>query len=185
LLAPYLDNVGVTSDSNPAIGNVDGDGVSFSAQALAAAGVRGGAVLTHQGVPFRWPAAAAGAADNVTAAGQSLTVRGTGRTLAFLVTAAWGTAAGTAKVVYANGSTQAFSLSAPDWTDGCSSGGAGVVAFTPYRNNPGNGGSACIYYASVRLQAQPVTGIILPDISPPEPPDGHPSMHIFAITISP
>jgi alpha-L-fucosidase 2 len=182
LLAPYLDNVGVTSDSNSDIGNFDGDGESFSAQELAAAGLRGGAVITYQGVPFRWPAAAAGTADNVTAAGQSLAIRGTGSTLSFLVSAGWGPAGGTAKVVYANGSTQAFTISAPDW--GCSSpSGPGVVAYTPDRDAaPGTG---CVYYASVRLQAaQTVTGIVLPDTNTPQPQDGHPSLHIFAITIS-
>jgi hypothetical protein len=182
LLAPYLDNVGVTSDSNPGAGNLDGSGNSFSAEALAASGVQGGSVITYSGVSFRWPDAAVGAADNVTAAGQTLTTSGSGSTLAFLVTAAWGPVEGTATVVYAGGSTQRFTISAPDWEDSCpSADGPGVAVYTSQHTD---GAPACVFYASVRLQAgQTVTGIILPRISPPVPPDGVPSLHIFAITI--
>lgn len=181
-LAPYLDSVGVTSDSSPSAGNLDGSGNSFSAQALAAIGVQGGSVITYSGVPFRWPDAAVGAADNVTAAGQTLTTSGSGSTLAFLVTSAWGPVEGTAAVVYADGSTQPFTISAPDWEDSCPSAAApGVAVYTSYHTD---GAPACLFYASVRLRAgQTVTGIILPRISPPVPPAGVPSLHIFAITI--
>jgi hypothetical protein len=181
-LAPYLDSVGITSDSDPSAGNLDGSGNSFSAQALAASGVRGGSVITHSGVPFRWPDAPVGAADNVTAAGQTLTTRGSGSTLAFLVTAAWGPANGTATVMYASGSTQRFTISAPDWEDGCTSARApGVVVYTSHHTD---GAPACVFYASVRLRAaQTVTGIVLPRISAPVPANGVTSLHIFAITI--
>jgi hypothetical protein len=183
-LARYLDDVGVTSDSNPDIGNLDGDGESFSAQALAASGARSGAVITYNGVPFRWPDAADGRADNVMAAGQALSVKGSGRTLAFLVTAGWGPARGTGKVVYANGSTQTFTIGSPDWGSSCPApGGPGVAVFTPYHNAAN--GSACLYYASVQLQAgRTVTQIILPDVGSASPHDSVPSLHIFAITIN-
>jgi hypothetical protein len=182
-LAGYLDDVGVTSDSNPGIGNLDGDEESFSAQSLAARGVRGGSVITYNGVPFRWPDAAIGTADNVTAAGQALAIRGSGSTLAFLVTAGWGPAQGTGKVVYANGSTQEFAIGAQDWAAGCPAADApGVVVYTPDHND--GDAPACLYYASVRLQpAQTVSRIILPRTSTPQPQNGVPSLHIFAITI--
>jgi hypothetical protein len=181
-LAPYLDNVGVTSDSNPGVGNLDGSGNSFSAEALAASGAQGGSVITYSGVPFRWPGAAVGAADNVTAAGQTLTTRASGSTLAFLVTAAWGPVEGTATVVYASGSTQRFTISAPDWENSCpSADGPGVVMYTAQHTD---GAPACLFYASVGLRAgQTVTRIILPPISTPVPGFGVPSLHIFAITI--
>jgi hypothetical protein len=182
-LMRYLDDVGVTSNGNPTIGNLDGNGESFSAQELAARGVRGGSVITYNGVPFRWPDAAVGEADNVTAAGQALTIGSKGSTLAFLVTAGHGPAEGTAKVVYANGSTQKFTIGAPDWMGSClSAGGPGVVVYSPHHD--GSAGPACLFYGSVRLQsAQPVTRIILPDLGPPLPHKGDPSLHIFAITI--
>jgi alpha-L-fucosidase 2 len=186
-LARYFDNVAVTSNSDPTIGNLDGSGSAFSLQALAAAGVRPGGVITYQGVPFTWPDVVAGKPDNVTASGQTLTVRGAGTSLAFLLNAGWGPARGAATVVYANGSRQMFRIAAPDWYTSChSAGGPDVAVFTPYRNQ-GNGAASfttCLYYASVRLRsAQPVQAIVLPDISPPLPRSGKPSLHIFAITI--
>jgi hypothetical protein len=186
-LARYLDNVGIASNSHPTQGNLDGTGSAFSAQALAAHGASAGRTLTYHGVPFRWPDAAAGAPDNVTASGQTLRLGGAGRALAFLVTAGWGPAQGTGKVVYASGSTQDFTISAPDWYRNCASAkGPGVVVYTPYRNQ-GNGRAsftACVYYASVRLRpGQRVTRIVLPDISTAVPVNEDPSLHIFAATI--
>jgi hypothetical protein len=183
-LGHYLNNVGVTSNSNPAIGNLDGSGSAFSLQALAARGVRPGAKITYHGVPFSWPDAAVGQADNVTASGQALMIHGAGSRLAFLVTAGWGPASGTGKVIYADGATQKFTITAPDWFDSCPSPAA--VVDTPYRNQGSARASftACLYYASVRLHAsQVVKRIVLPDISAPRPLAGDPSLHIFAITI--
>lgn len=184
-LAPYLDNVGATSDSDPAVGNLDGSGSAFSLQALATHGVRPGATITYHGVSFTWPDAAAGRPDNVTSSGQALTIHGAGRALAFLVTAGWGPARGTATVVYSNGSTQRFTIGAPDWYRDCPS-GPGVVVYTPYRDR-GNGRAsftACVFYASVRLRAsQTVKQIVLPDISPSVPRPGDPSLHVFAVTV--
>jgi len=182
-----LDNIGVASDSDPTAGNLDGSGSAFSAQALAADGARPGAVITSDGVTFTWPDAAAAAPDNVTASGQALPASGSGNTLSFLVTAGWGPATGTGTVVYADGSTQGFTIAAPDWWRGCSSPTApGVALYTPYRDQ-GNGRApftVCIYSASVPLRAgKEVDRIVLPDISDPVPRPGEASLHIFAATI--
>jgi hypothetical protein len=186
-LAHYLNNVGATSNSNPDVGNLDGSGEAFSVQALAASGIAPGAVIAYNGVPFRWPDAAAGEPDNVTASGQALTIHGAGTTLGFLLTAGWGPAQGTAKVVYSDGSTQRFTLGAPDWSGSCpSASGLGVTVYTPYHNQAGgrNSSASCLYYTSVRLHsAQPVRQIVLPDLTPPVPHAGDPSLHIFAATI--
>jgi hypothetical protein len=186
-LAPYFNNLGVVSARDQNAGNIDGGGFSFSMWALAARGAWPGATVTFHGVPFTWPDVAAGRPDNVVASGQTLRVRGAGRTLAFLVTAGWGPATGTAKVVYASGPVQKFTLSSPDWWLECSRTTPGEVLKTPYRY-PGNGqpGSftGCLFYASVRLRAgRPVAEIILPRISGPVPRGGKASLHIFAITI--
>jgi hypothetical protein len=186
-LAAYLDNIGATNDSDPGAGNLDGSTSSLSVQALAAQGVTPGGKITYNGVPFTWPDAAAANADNVTASGQALPLQGSGRSISFLLTAGWGPASGTGTLVYANGSTQTFTLGAPDWYTGCSSAKPpGTVIFTPYRNQ-GNGRASftvCLYNTSVGLHAgQPLKRIILPDISPPVPQSGKPSLHIFAITI--
>ncbi|MGH3166968.1 MAG: alpha-L-fucosidase, partial [Trebonia sp.] len=69
MLAAGCNNTGITNDSNTGAGNVDGNGYSFSAQALAAAGASPGAVIKAGGLSFTWPSAAAGSPDNVVADG--------------------------------------------------------------------------------------------------------------------
>jgi hypothetical protein len=189
-LAGYLNNVGVASASNQdaagSDGGIDGGGFVFSAEALAAAGARAGATITSHGVPFTWPDVAAGAPDNVVAAGQALRVSGAGTTLAFLLTAGWGPATGSGEVVYASGSTQKFTVDTPDWWTACSKTTPGDVLFMNdrYPADPSQAFTVCVYYASVPLHAgQPVKEIVLPDVSGPVPPDDAPSMHIFAVTI--
>jgi outer membrane biosynthesis protein TonB len=186
-LAPYFNNVGIASASNQDAGNLDGSGFAFSAEALAAAGARAGATITSHGVPFTWPDVAAGAPDNVVASGQTLQIKGAGKTLAFLLTAGWGPAAGTGEVVYASGATQKFTVDTPDWFTDCSRTTPGEVLYTPYRyptDVEPDTYPVCVYYASVPLHAgQPVKQIVLPDVSGSVPQDGDPSLHIFAVTI--
>jgi hypothetical protein len=177
--------VGITDDSNTTIGNLDGAGSSFSAQALAADGATAGATVTVGGVPFTWPNAASGDNDNVVASGQSFDLSGSGTALSFLLTAGYGPASGTGQVVYSDGTTQSFTLSSPDWLGGCSSSGAGVALYTPYRNRATGQNSlpVCVYDASVPLQAgKTVTRVVLPDVSSGVA-SGSPSLHIFAVTI--
>jgi hypothetical protein len=186
-LASYFNNIGVASASNQNAGNIDGNGFAFSAEALAAAGVRAGSTITYHGVQFTWPDVAAGRPDNVVASGQALRVSGAGTTLAFLVAAGWGPATGSGEVVYANGSTQKFTVDAPDWWTDCSRTTPGDVLFThgryPTDGQPDNF-MLCVYYASVPLHAgEQVKQIVLPDVSGSVPPAGDPSLHIFAVTI--
>jgi hypothetical protein len=189
-LASYFNNIGIAGASNQdaagSAGGIDGGGFVFSAEALAAAGARAGATVTYQGVPFTWPAVAAGAPDNVLAGGQTLRISGAGTTLGFLLTAGWGPATGSGEVVYANGSTQKFTVGAPDWWTACAKTAAGDVLFmnNRYPTDPSQAFTVCVYYASVPLHAgKPVKQIVLPDVSGPVPPDDAPSMHIFAVTI--
>jgi len=189
-LAAGFDNTGITDDSDPGAGNVDGAGYSFSAQALAAAGAQPGGTVTAGGQTFTWPDAAAGQPDNVVAAGQAFKVTGSGSQLGFLlsgtyVSAAHGAAAGTGQVVYGDGSTQSFSLNAPDWHGGCSQTGTGVALYTPYRNGPGGKSTldVCIYAASVPLTSgKTVSYVVLPDVSSGVKADV-PAMHVFAMAV--
>jgi hypothetical protein len=186
-LASYYNNIGITSNSEPAVGNLDGSGSVFSAQALAADGVRPGATISSHHVPFTWPDVIPGMPDNVTASGQALRASGSGKMLSFLVTAGWGPASGTGQVVYTDGSAQKFTIGAPDWLRSCSSReAAGVAVRTPYFNLANGRVSlkGCVFYASVPLQARKkVERIVLPNLSAPVPGSGDRSLHIFAITI--
>ncbi|HEY4464856.1 MAG TPA: hypothetical protein VGN41_19490, partial [Streptosporangiaceae bacterium] len=114
-LAASYDNVAISNDSDTAPGNFDGGGASFSAQALAAAGASPGATVTSSGMSFTFPAAAAGTSDNTVADNQWIGLSGSGSTLGFLVSGSYGPVTGTGQIVYTDGSTQSYTLTAPDW----------------------------------------------------------------------
>src|SRR5258708_9911320 len=85
-LAAAYDNVGITDNSNPALGNFDGTGDSFSAQALAAVAptpLTAGAQATVCGTTFTWPSPV-GAPDDVIADGQTINLSGSRTDLGFL-----------------------------------------------------------------------------------------------------
>ncbi|MET7283273.1 GH92 family glycosyl hydrolase [Kribbella sp. NPDC005582] len=123
----------------------DGGGVSYSRQALAAAGLTPGGTGSVQGLTFTWPDVPVGDPDNVPADGQLLNLNlpaGTTK-LSFIGSAVNGNQQGTATLNFSDGSTQPIDLSFSDWTLG----GGGdtvhfgnlIVATTPYRNESGGG----------------------------------------------
>ncbi|MEV0799585.1 GH92 family glycosyl hydrolase [Kribbella sp. NPDC050281] len=123
----------------------DGGGVSYSRQALAAAGLVPGGASTVQGLSFTWPDGPTGDPDNIPADGQLLNLdvpAGTTK-LSFVGSAVNGNQEGTATLNYADGTTSQLDLSFSDWTLG----GGGdtvhfgnvIVATTPYRNESGGG----------------------------------------------
>lgn len=184
-LADAYDNTGVSADDDTGAADLDGSGYSFSAAALAAAGVTPGAAVTAGGLTFTWPGAAAGTADNVVASGQAVTVDRSGSTLGFLDTATYGPAAGTGVIVYADGSTQPFTLTAPDWYAGPPAGSSAAITLA-YRNTPGNGRDdhpVYVYEQSVPLDSnKEVAAVVLPDASQGLT-GGSAAMHIFALTV--
>jgi predicted alpha-1,2-mannosidase len=145
LLASY-DNAGISNDSNVNAADFDGDGNSYSAQALSAAGLNAGQTTTVGGVPFTWPQPAPGYPDNTIASGQQITVNapaGT-QTLGFLGAATNGPSQGMATLHYSDGSTAQFWLGLSDWTLNAGSSkpsyGNVVAASTSYRNCAGCSG---------------------------------------------
>jgi NPCBM-associated, NEW3 domain of alpha-galactosidase/Carbohydrate esterase 2 N-terminal len=178
-LAAAFDNVGVSADTDTGAADLDGSGYSFSATALANAGVTPGSVVTADGLSFTWPQAAA--PDNVVASGQEIAMNAAGSTIGFLDTSTYGPVQGSGTIVYANGTTQSFTLDAPDWYNGGSSGAAISMA---YRNAPGNAQDdhpVYVYEQSVTLDSSSaIAGVVLPDVS--QGASG-PALHIFAMTI--
>lgn len=81
-LAAAYTNTGITDDSAPAAGASASSGKTYSAQALAAAGLKGGPV-SYGGTSFSWPSTT-GQPDNVEANGQLVAVSGSGSALSFL-----------------------------------------------------------------------------------------------------
>jgi hypothetical protein len=104
-LAPYDNDTGISSDSDQTAADFDGDGFSYSQQALAAAGVKLGGTVTSSGVQYTFPAAPAGTPDNVTAGGQTIKVLPvTGATeIGFLGAATNGPSTGTMTITYTDG----------------------------------------------------------------------------------
>jgi hyaluronoglucosaminidase len=187
-LAATFGNAGVTDDANisPAglNGGLDGDGSTLSAQELATHGLTPGASFTAGGISFGWPAAAAGAAGNTLADGQAIALNGAGTTLGLVTTGSYAPVTGTGQVVYTDGSTQAFTLTDPDWQ--ATTGGVVAVA-TTYHNLAGTGQvhrPANLYLNTVPLTAgKTVAAVILPTVSD-HTTGGTRSLHIFAIAVN-
>jgi beta-glucosidase-like glycosyl hydrolase len=144
------------SDDGTNAGDIDGNKASYSAQTLAAAtpSLTPGATVVHDGLTFTWPKSDPGTPDDVKAVGQVVPISGSGTKLGFLGTGVYGTASGTATIVYTDGTTQSFTLSFSDWWANSAAPGGDILATLPYLNI--NGGrqdqQVSVYYTSVALQ---------------------------------
>lgn len=181
-LAALFNNIGITDDTNTDPGNIDGSGSSLSAQALAGQGVTPGSTVTHRGMQFTWPDVPAGQPDNVAAGGQAIKANVSASSLGFLLTATYGPVSGTGKVIYSDGTSDDYTITAPDWYSSSSTGDS-AIAMT-YRNRSGNtqqSHAINVYFASVPLQTgKTVSTIVLPNVSQ-SVTSGVAAMHIFAI----
>ncbi|MFB9298980.1 GH92 family glycosyl hydrolase [Kibdelosporangium philippinense] len=119
-LRSVYNNVGISPDNAMASANFDNVGFSYSANALFNAGLKPGGTVTVDGLTHTWPVTAVGEPDNVIAGGQTVNVpAAAGATkLAFLGSAANGTASGTLTITYTDGSTQQAQVGFSDWTLG-------------------------------------------------------------------
>ncbi len=173
-LGAAANNVGITSESDTGPGDFDGGDNSYSAEGLAAAGLPAGAGVTHDGITFSWPDAAAGTPDNVAGGGRIVAIDGSG-TLGFLGAEA-GFDTGQVLITYTDGSTQRADLAFPNWccTDTT---GYDIVASVDHRNTqsgPANYGNQYrIFYTKVALQpGKTVASVRLPDQR---------AIHVFAV----
>lgn len=188
-LAQAFNNVGITDESNPAPGDFDGDGDSYSAQALAAGDpadpadpkVTPGTRVAVGGATFTWPDVPAGTADNVAGDGLTVKLDGQGGELAFLGAEA-GFVSDTVTVHYTDGSTSTADLGFPNWC--CSDPtayGAQVAFYGLNRDLPSGPGNYGIHY-QVFYNAIPITAtktvaaVTLPNTT---------QIHIFDMTVQP
>jgi len=178
-LAGAFNNVAITDESNPAPGNFDGDGDSYSAQALATAGATGGASITASGATFTWPTAAAGTNDNVAGSGVLVDLSGQGSKLAFLGSEA-GFDTDTVTVTYTDGTTGSGTLGFPNWCcDSPTDHGATPAIVTDHRDTPSGpanyGTDYDVFYNTIAIDpAKTVATVTLPS---------DPAIHIFAMTV--
>ncbi|WP_377267045.1 hypothetical protein [Peterkaempfera sp. SMS 1(5)a] len=181
-LAASFNNVGITADTNTAPGNFDGGGASFSETALTNAHAGPGASVTASGVTFTFPNVAAGAADNTVAAGQTIKQSGSG-TLGLLVSASYGPASGSGTLTYTDGSTQSYSITAPDWFSTTPPSGGSLAVSSAYQNRQGNttyNGTGNIFAVTVTL----TSGKTLASVTLPPGgalAGGTPAVHVFAV----
>jgi hypothetical protein len=185
-LAAAYDNPGITDDTNWTAGNLDGAGRSYSAQALATAGLVRGGTLSHDGLTFTWPDAQPGTPDNAVAGGQTIPVSGSGSTLGLLGTGNNGTATGSGTLTYTDGSTQPFTVALADWWANAAASGGDIVATMPYINNQTGSKisrKVSVYYAAIPIAAnKTVAYVTLPDVSNGVA-NGQLGMHIFSLAV--
>ncbi|MCX4852523.1 beta-glucosidase [Streptomyces canus] len=181
-LAKAFDNAGISTEDALTVANIDGSNSSLSAEALASVGLTPGATVTYDGATFTWPDVQPGSQDNVISSGQTVLLSGSGSRLSFLGTSTWGEGKGDGKVVYADGTEQAFSVDVADWYGANSS--AAVVL--PYRHistgrddNP-----VSLFTFGVNLTAgKELRSVVLPKVSDGLQ-SGVPALHVFAMTIN-
>ncbi|RSM67497.1 alpha-mannosidase [Kibdelosporangium aridum] len=140
-LRTVYNNVGISPDNAMSVANFDNVGFSYSANALTNAGLKSGGTVTVDGLTHTWPVTNVGEPDNVIAGGQTVNVQApAGATkLAFLGSAANGTASGTLTITYTDGSTQQAQIGFSDWTLGGGgqqpSFGNRIAVTSTYRNS--------------------------------------------------
>jgi beta-glucosidase len=187
-LAAAYNNVGITDNANPAPGNFDGTGDSFSAQNLAAGTptpLTAGGQATLGGTTFTWPTAV-GTPNDVIADGQVIDLSGSGTDLGFLGASAFGAASGTGTITYTDGSTQSYSLVMADWYNDAPVAGDEIATTTTTWNFSSSTQvthPVSIYFSSVPLEAgKTVASVTLPTVSAGVG-NGITALHIFAMAI--
>ncbi|MCX5414884.1 NEW3 domain-containing protein [Streptomyces sp. NBC_00059] len=180
-LAAAYNNVGITDEGDTEPGDYDGEGNSFSAQKLAAAGLVPSGRVEALGAELTWPDVAPGTKDNVSGAGQAIALNGRGSKLVLLGSGVTSGATGTASVYYTDGTSSRGSFGFPNWSfDPADAHGATLVASADGRNRPDGYGNAGIAYRvfahSVALDAtKQVDFVVLPS---------NRNVHIFDMAIA-
>jgi hypothetical protein len=187
-LAAAANNVGITDNADPAPGNFDGTGESFSAQGLAAGtptALTAGGQATFGGTTFTWPTAV-GTSNDVVADGQTIDLTGSGTDLGFLGAGAFGAASGTGTITYTDGTTQSYSLVMADWYNNAAVAGDEVASTTTtwnFSSTTQTPHPVSIYFASVPLAAgKTVASVTLPTVSAGVG-NGITALHVFAMAI--
>ncbi|GHO83189.1 lectin [Dictyobacter formicarum] len=187
-LLGLFNNAGISNDGQ---GNADfdGDGYSYSAQQLNAAGYTPGATVTVNGIQYTWPNVAVATFDNVQVAGQTIQTPDAkvGAThLTFLGSATNGPSSGNVTITYTDGSTQTAQLGFSDWTLGAGNSqpsyGNVVAVKTPYRNaGPGRDQVATYVFASAPISLNASKQVA--SITFPASVDQG-ALHVFALAVS-
>jgi hypothetical protein len=185
-IADYFNNAGISPDNNQACADYDGDGFSYSADALAADGITPGSTVNADGLSFTWPNVAACQPDNVLAAGETMLVpgkSGAGK-LGLLGSSTNGSSEGTITINYTDGTSSTQDVSFTDWANSPGAGDS-TVATMPYRNSTGGTSQSITMYVFATTvpvdSTKTVASVTFPNVS------NHigssvTAMHIFAVS---
>jgi predicted alpha-1,2-mannosidase len=185
---PQYTDVGVSNDNASTGADFDGVGYSYSATALANAGVTPGSTITAGGSTFTWPNVAPAALysakpDNYEAVGQTIPATGSG-SIAFLGSATNGPSSGNATVTYTDGSTSTVSLGFSDWTlnGGSASVEAGntIAVTTAYRNAASGTADQTKTYVFATTPVSLASGKTVASVTLPDTANQG-ALHVFAI----
>jgi beta-glucosidase len=201
-LPAAYDNRAISADGDAAAANFDGNGNSYSEQALSAAGLSRGANITVDGTTLNWPDVPAGTADNVLAEGQTimmpdvttatrLTVIGAA-TVDDIGVSNSQDVSGTGTIEYTDGTDQSYRLTFDDWFNKPESSSNITVATAAYANDStgsGNHGVAGrrnhrvrVFAVSIPLErGKTVASVTLPRVA--TLPGVYP-MHVFALDLN-
>jgi hypothetical protein len=168
----------------PTCADYDGDGFSYSADALAADGVTAGGTVTAHGLAYTWPNVAPCQPDNILTSGQTMLVNGkAGATkLGLLGSSTNGSSSGSAVVTYTDGTTATAPVIFGDWAQPASSGNI-TVATMPYRNSTGGTSQQItmfVFAEEVPLDSsKTVKSVTFPNVANNT---GGTAMHVLAVT---
>ncbi|HEX4204639.1 MAG TPA: hypothetical protein VHZ51_10690 [Ktedonobacteraceae bacterium] len=180
-----LNNEGISLGNNLGSGDFDGQGASYSNDALTAAGFASGSNVKVKGATFQWPTVSGGRMDNWLADGQEIPVSGNGPVLGLLGASANGSASGTARMNFSDGTQQSFPLAFSDWTllggKAQPLANTSVAVSTPYRNMARGyrqNISTYIFYTGVNVpDGKTLKSVTLPTTTTPG------QLHVFAAAL--
>ncbi len=174
-LDDWFDNDGIdTAEARG--GDFDGSGYTFPGEELPS-GER-----EIAGTTFRFPAAEAGARNNIVALGQRIGVP-PGRYLSalFITSCSYGAASGKATVHYADGTTTSPGLAGPDWYAG---NGELTAAYRYTPDGTKDPHPVSLAVSEIALDpARDVVALTLPTTQPAE--ENKSSLHVFALSLQP
>ena len=189
-LWPYYNDAGVINDGTSSSANYDGDGWAYSAQQLAAAGLKPGATVTADGLNYTWPNQQPGDLDNIEAGGQTIALTGAAGAgkigIMGSATNANPGSQGAFVVHFTDGTSQTVKFGLSDWTLGASAFppafGNTTVATTAYRDSTSGGTAQNIKTYMFAADAPLTAGKTVSGITLPSSIDQG-QLHVFAFAI--
>ncbi len=185
------DNSAISDDGNIAAANFDGNGNSYSEQALTAAGLAPGATVTLGATTLQWPNVAAGTPDSVLAEGQTISMSGSSEAaqLTVLGASSGSDESGAGMIEYTDGTIQPYTLKFDNWFNLPDSASNTVVATAAYVNDSTGSGNqgvvgqrahkARVFAVSIPLESgKTISSVTLPIVA--TLPGVYP-MHVFAL----